>query len=50
MRETTRINPNHELHKLHEWGKSLTFHVYHQAVKNTKISKRIRNKKDDENT
>ena len=30
--------------------KWVSFHVYHQVVKNTKINKRIRNKKGDENT
>ena len=30
--------------------KWVSFHVYHQVVKNTKINKRIRNKKDNENT
>ncbi len=28
--------------------KWVSFHVYHQVVKNTKINKRIRNKKDNE--
>ena len=28
--------------------KWVAFHVYHQAVKNTKINKRIRNKEDNE--